>query len=217
MDNSLRQLQERHNLIDESLRHALKRTIAQLIYWRPELLKDMFDLEDLALFSFPFIKLFRRNELILFETLATLIDNNYFFDNKLKEESQMFELVSTLLKRECLKLESHLNALKVKTSDYCLPLIISVFSEVFLRDDWLIISDNIMTYGPKIYIYLVVSYCHLSQQSLLRMQTIDEICNYFRAQNSMPVNKVIQLANELSKKYVSLIPFTIRCLTKNAY
>jgi hypothetical protein len=119
----------------------------------------------------------------------------------------MFELVSTLLKRECLKL-------KVKTSHYCLPLIISVFSELFLRNDWLMISDHIMTYGLKIYIYLVVSYCDLS---LLRMQTIDEICNYFRAQNSMPVNKVIQLANKLSKKYFSLIPFTIKCLPKNVY
>ncbi len=214
LDNALRQLQERHNLIDDSLRHALKRTISQLIYWRPKLLKNI---EDLALFSFPFIKLFRRNQLILFETLATLIDNNYFFDNELKEYSEMFELVSTLLKRECFKLESHFNSLKVKTSHYCLPLIISVFSEVFLRNDWLIISDHIMTYGPKIYIYLVVSYCHLSQQSLLRMQKIDEICNYFRAQNSMPVNKVIQFAHQLSQKYVSLIPFTIKCLPKNVY
>jgi hypothetical protein len=65
----------------------------------------------------------------------------------------------------------------------------------------------------------IVSYCdlsqlsQLSQQSLLRMQTIDEICNYFRAQNSMPVNKVIQLANKLSQKYFSLIPFTIKCFS----
>ena len=205
-------------LMDNSLADGLHSVVNQLVFWRPELLIDC-SVEDLSLFCFPFVKLFKSiaKPIVLFEVLATLLKNNFFLDKKLKE-TEMFSLIESILKVESKELLKHLNSLRVDIkTDICFPLLKTIFSEVFFKNDWLMICDHLFTYGPQLYHYLILSFILLSKQLLFRQKSREDIQSLFRCQKSMAANNCLQSANKLSQKYLQLSAFDFIPLTKNVY
>ncbi|XP_054163639.1 uncharacterized protein LOC128961427 [Oppia nitens] len=188
--------------VDPSVGRCLVELLAQLIQWRPELLSET-SVSDLSLFCFPFVKILNSKPVVLFETMASLVINNFLVDKRVRETT-LWTLSSKLLRRESPALDRHLRQLDVSADDMFVPLLTSLFSEVFLRTDWFQICDLLLTFGTQLFVYFLVAFSLHSEPKLLKLKTRQQIKTHFRTQQSISAKEVISSVFILSQRYLPL-------------
>ena len=183
--------------LEPKLKTRLTDLLKQLFLWRPQLAEE--DIQDLSLFAFPFVKLLK-NPLIVFETISSLITNNFFFDKKLKK-TKLFSHISRIISLESQEITRHLEREGLSVEALCQPIVKSLFSEAV--DDWPSICDHLFAFGSQMILYFCVSLILTSNHVILKSKEKEKMKQLFRNQLNS-VKSVVECAHHLSRKYIGL-------------
>lgn len=147
LHEDIRTLPNRLPIRFSNVSHRLVRVISALTYWHPPLA----ECDWLPSLVFPFLKMFERDSLTLFEVLATIICNwcvewLHFTPNP---------PITVISRIEHMAKQRGYHA----PQEVVWPALRSFFSEVSTTEACLMLIDNILSAKPNYLDYLILSYC----------------------------------------------------------
>jgi hypothetical protein len=181
----------------------LERTLSALAHWSP----IFAECDYLPLLIFPFIKLFQNNQVICFEIIATLISKSVFligiyshiftivfFFHLIKDNwcqcwfeffpnppMNILNMIENLLSYHDRILLEHFMRYRINCQIYGWSLLETIFSEVFSKDQWQILFDNIFSNHPGYMLHLVVAYSICNRTALIQVKELDDAkVDYFK-------------------------------------
>ncbi|CAF0809776.1 unnamed protein product [Didymodactylos carnosus] len=170
-------LQEQYPLKSRKLLRIMQRVLSALAHW-----SSIFGETDyLPLLAFPFVKLFENNQLICFEVIATVLFNwcQQWFMYFPNPPVNILGIIENLLTNHDHALLAHFTRHKVTSEVYAWPLLETLFSEVFTRDEWLCLFDHIFT--------------------LLRVIDLDDFKYFFHHRNPISLQSILTESYRLSE------------------
>ena len=174
------------------LQRALEKCVNALSHWTPLFA----EISYLPEFVFPFVKLYQNNPLLAFEICATLLLNwaYLWFEFFPNPPINVLALTENLLAHHDTTLLKHLLSYKISSQEYAWPLLKTVFSEVFERENWLRVWDNIFSHPPGFIIYMVVAFLNSVRSAVMKCTTVEALCMLLTQKNTIPVVKIIKEA-----------------------
>ncbi|XP_068723216.1 TBC1 domain family member 31-like [Montipora capricornis] len=193
--NAFAMLHEEYPIKSRKLLRVLQRTLSALAHW-----SAIFgEVDYLALLSFPFIKLFQNNQLICFEMIATILTNwcHHWFEFFPNPPVNILGMVENVLVHHDKRLIQHFVQCDVTTQVYAWPLLQTLLSEVFTKDEWLRAWDNIFSNHPSFLLFVVVAYVIVSRKVLLQCTRKEDFQYFFHNRNAVDVGAVVREAYRL--------------------
>ena len=174
------------------LLRALEKCVYALSHWTP-----LFgEIDYLPEFVFPFVKLYQNNPLLAFEISATLLFNwaYQWFEFFPNPPINILALTENILAHHDSTLLKHLLTCKLTSQQYAWPLLRTVFSEVFDRESWLRIWDNIFSQPPGFIIYIAISFLNSNRSAIMKCNSIEALDMFLGQKNSVPAMRIIKEA-----------------------
>ncbi|CAH2218648.1 TBC1 domain family member 31 [Pararge aegeria] len=163
----------------------LKRLLSCLAHWCP-----LFGvMKFLPSFVFPFVKVLQKDPLLLFESVATVLINNcqLWFEYAPFPPISILAMIENILAEHDQPLLDHFCGNGVTSQTYALKILETAFSEVLTCSEWLIIWDHILSNEPAFLLMAVVSYNIIQKNALKRLNSHEQLENFFHMQN--PIDK----------------------------
>lgn len=190
-----------HQLLLSQLPHwsrhicSLSRTLSALAHWAA----IFGEVDYLALLSFPFVKLFQNNQLICFEMIATILTNwcQHWFEFFPNPPVNILGMAENVLVHHDKRLMQHFVSCNVTSQLYAWPLLQTLLSEVFTKDEWLRAWDNIFSNHPSFLLFIVVAYVIVSRKVLLQCTRKEDFEYFFHNRNAVDVGTVMREAYRL--------------------
>ncbi|XP_023936242.2 TBC1 domain family member 31 [Bicyclus anynana] len=163
----------------------LKRLLSCLAHWCPLFAVMKF----LPSFVFPFVKVLQKDPLLLFECVATVLINNcqLWFEYAPFPPISILAMIENILAEHDQHLLDHFCGHGVTSQTYALKILETAFSEVLTCSEWLILWDHILSNEPAFILMAVVSYNIVHRNALQRLDSHEQLENFFHMQN--PIDK----------------------------
>lgn len=192
-----RDIHMRYPLKSRKLLRALEKCLTALSNWTP-LFSEVTYLPELI---FPFIKLYQNNTLLAFEVSASVLYNwcsNWFhyFPNP---PINILSYVENLLAHHDSKLLEYLLNFGITSQVYAWPLMRTSLSEVFDKEEWLQIWDNLFSQPPGFYLYFITAFLICTRATLLRCSSKDGLDVFLRQKNTISANKILKAAYKMKQ------------------
>ncbi|TPX40312.1 hypothetical protein SeMB42_g04226 [Synchytrium endobioticum] len=194
---SVKDFRKRFPLKSYRLAKTMERILSSLCYWSP-----LFEaMEYLPSLVFPFAYLMVNDTFMCFEVLMTLLLNWCqkwweYYPNPPVELLSMFE--ELMMHHDC-ELLAHFVKYKVTSQVYVWTFVQSLFSELFVREEWLRVMDHLITNGPAYIWYLAAAYLIHFKPALLRLDKLDDFKFFFQRPNPVALSSVLSLAYRLRR------------------
>jgi len=107
-------------------------------------------------------------------------------------------MVENLLAHHDKDLLRHLIQCEVTTQVYAWPLMQTIFSEVFSRNEWMRLFDHIFTAHPGFFYHLVAAYSICCRSALLRTSHLADFKYFYHHRNALDVKVVISEAYRMA-------------------
>lgn len=197
---SFAQLREQYPLKDERMFRRLHRILSALANWCPA----FGEISYLPAVVYPFIKIFRENDLAAFEASMSVMLHwckDYLFNLPHPPASILTTLRQEVERREP-QLHSHFVMHNVGVDIYGWSLLQTVFTEVVNEDEWMCLWDHLFTYSdtPQLLVVAVLAYLAYFRGALLAATDRYSIEQFFHQQNAIDIQKFIQLLLNTSKR-----------------
>lgn len=192
------QFDEKYPLMDVAISRKLKRIVSALAHWSPVLAHCDF----IANFIFPFLKVFENNDLMCFESVATILLNHgqLWFEFAPLAPINYLGIMENILANFEPGLMQFYKANFVNANVYGWSLVQSAFTEVLDDLQWLQLWDNVVSQPPEFLLFCVVAYNVLLKSSIMRLESITAVENFFEEQTNLNVLRIITKAEELMKQ-----------------
>ncbi|KAI1289295.1 TBC1 domain family member 31 [Halotydeus destructor] len=179
---------------DLKLKFALQKTLRQLVIWDSQLLSHI--PRWLTLLAFPFVKLMPRNGMFRFELIAHLLSAGLC-----KWHSERLDKMRNILSKESPLLLDFYQVNRIPEALYFKSLIESLFSDVILKDDWLILMDSILSRGVNFADMAVLAFNLTCKEAIMERASSVEIEDFFHCQSNLPIMTLLRKTNDLCGKY----------------
>ncbi|XP_014281327.1 TBC1 domain family member 31 [Halyomorpha halys] len=184
--------------LQTELRYPVLRLASNLAHWCP-----MFgSIKYLPLMILRFTKLFRPSPIVAFEVVATILVNycqNWFNEFPLVPKN-VTNFIECILKKIDLELWNYFNESGIQLSSYVWSVMETLFAEVLVEKDWLILWDNVVTSRTDFLTLAVVSFFLINKNIFLSCKTLKEF--EFFIHN--PVNVSIMLMIEKTRHLMTI-------------
>ncbi|XP_049876016.1 TBC1 domain family member 31 [Pectinophora gossypiella] len=160
---------------------SLKRLLSCLAHWCP-----LFGvMKFLPGFVFPFVKVLQKDPLLLFESVATVLLNfcQLWFEYAPFPPISILAMIENILGEHDQQLLDHFCEIGVTSQTYALKILETAFSEVLTCSEWLILWDHILSNEPAFILMAVVSYSVVQKNAIKRLQSHEQLENFFHMQN----------------------------------
>lgn len=189
-------------IANRTLKRAFTRMMSMLRYWCPL----MQEIDYMPYLVFPFVKLLHTNMLMCFELIITFIGSwcqNWFIFCPFPPYNILC-VVENIISHHNRTLLTHFAQHGVTTSIYAWPLLYTGFSDVFNKENWLKLWDNIFSNPPEFILYVVAAYSLVSHQVLRRCRLSSEFKQFYQ-KHGVSVSAVIEEAYSLQRSTPSEI------------
>lgn len=159
----------------------LKRLLSCLTHWCP-----LFGvMKFLPGFVFPFVKVLQKDPLLLFESVATVLLNHcqLWFEYAPFPPISILAMIENILGEHDQQLLDHFCDVGITSQTYALKILETAFSEILTCSEWLILWDHILSNEPAFILMAVVSYSIVQKNAIKRLQTHEQLENFFHMQN----------------------------------
>ncbi|KAI9922766.1 hypothetical protein PsorP6_000850 [Peronosclerospora sorghi] len=177
---------------DRLFRH-FHRILSAMVFWCPA----FGELDYLPAIVYPFVKIFRENDLVAFEASLSVMlhwcgDFLVSFPHPPVFAMEAFEKE---LSRRDAQLLNHLTQFQVTSEVYAWSLLKTIFTEVLSEDEWLCLWDHLLTYSdtPQLLFVAVLAYLSYFRVALLAACDRFSIEHFFHQENAIHMKKFIQL------------------------
>ncbi|XP_013421633.1 TBC1 domain family member 31, partial [Lingula anatina] len=190
-------IHEKFPIKSRKLLRVLQRTLSALSHW-----SAIFgEMDYLPLLTFPFVKLFQNNQLVLFEIIATVLVNwcQHWFEFFPNPPINVLGMVENVLAFQDKELLQHFVKYGVTSQIYAWPVLETLFSEVLTKDEWLRLFDNVLSNHPAFLLMCVVAYCTACRGPLLQCIEFDDFKYFFHHRNAMDIGDVIKEAYRIQE------------------
>ncbi|XP_067934777.1 TBC1 domain family member 31-like isoform X2 [Watersipora subatra] len=179
------------------LLRVFQRLLSALAYWTPAAVECTF----LPSLAFPFAKLLQNNQLIAFEVVASVLLNccQRWFDYTPNPPLNILSLIENLLSYHDRELFQHFIRYRVTTQTYAWTLLLTGFSEVFSRSEWMKLWDHILINEPSWLLLAVVAYSLVNRRTLLDCYDTEAFKQFYRHHNATGVSHVIKETYNISR------------------
>ncbi|TPX37151.1 hypothetical protein SmJEL517_g01058 [Synchytrium microbalum] len=194
---AVKDFRKRFPLKSDRLAKTMERILSGLAYWSP-----LFEsLDYLAPLVFPFAYLMVNDTFMCFEAVMTILINWCqkwweYYPNPPVELLSMFEELFMYHDRELL---AHFVKHKVTSQIFLWTFTQNLFSELFVREEWLRVMDHILTNGPAFLWYFALAYLIHFKPALLRLEKLDDFKFFFQRANPVALTTVMNLAYRLRR------------------
>ena len=202
-------LNDIYPLDDDTQRKNLQKVCSMLSFYSP-LIGNIYFLPELV---FPFVKCFPNEEHFLFELLIAFFHSigNFWFEfypgpplYHIKLSEKIIEHEEPLICEQIEKIYRESDIEEMKLTELIWRLMRSLFSESFIKEQWLQLVDFLFTYNhkPEMILYVASSYIIGLKNEILRADSSDDIKNIlFDTSNYTILTTIFKRARELQKKY----------------
>lgn len=177
------------------LRYPVLRLASNLAHWCP-----MFgSIKHLPLMILRFAKLFRPSPIVAFEVVATILVNycqNWFNEFPLIPKN-VTNFIECTIKKIDLDLWDHFNNSGIKLSTYVWPIMETLFAEVLIEKDWLILWDNVVTSRADFLTLAVVSFFLVNKNIFISCKSLKEFEFFIHNPVNVNIMLMIQKARHL--------------------
>lgn len=176
----------------------MQRTLSALAHWAPVLGET----DYIPSFVFPVVKFFEHDPFVAFEICATLIYcwGQQWFEFFPNPPINVLNMVENLLGHHDPELHRHLIGYGITAQTYAWPLLRTLFSEVFDRDQWLSAMDNLVASHPGYMLHLAVAYSVINRSALLACSTPKDFEYFYHHSSPITILKLTKLAHKYLEK-----------------
>lgn len=186
-------LHEQYPLSNSRLFRRLHRVLSAIAYWCPA----FGEVSYLPEVVYPFVKLFRENDLAAFEaSLSVLLHWCGDFLRALPYAPvAILSALDHALERRDPQLYSHFAQLQVSAEVYGWSLLKTLFTEVLSEAEWLALWDHLFTASdtPELLYVAVLAYLSYFRTALLAATDRSAIDQFFHQQNALQVQAFLQV------------------------
>ncbi|CAI2375487.1 unnamed protein product [Moneuplotes crassus] len=159
------------------------------------------------LIVFPFVKVMDHSEVIVCETVMTVINHwcRNWFDFHPNPPIHLLNIVKKTVKRESLEVHHHFKKHGYKVVHYAWPMVKTLFSEVFNDEDWSEMMNYLFTYPSKTNLLYFLSAAIIleNMEGLLSCRDHKELINYDYSLKSYDVLDLMSITVALFDRYNS--------------
>lgn len=182
--------------------NKLARILSALAHWCP-IFGEVEYLPDLV---FPFVKVIKSDDLVLFEVLMCFLMQHcqLWFERYPNDPVHLLKTsVDVIIKKESINLYKHFNKVGFGVAQYAWPMLKNGFSVVLPKEDWLRLYDHIFTHHnkPELLYYFTAAYILHFRGTLSRIQSIEQMFEFTENQNPVDMKAVLKHMFKLYKKY----------------
>ena len=181
-------LHEKYPLEERELYEKYIKILSWLGYWCDFLT----EVDFFPVLVFPFVKLIEHSDLIICETIMSLILNwwKHWFEYYPKEPIHILQIINEIVQHEDYSLNQHFRSKGFSAKDYAWPIVRQLFSEIMWEEDWCILMDILFSYPEKqnLIYYFAAAMVIEHKKELLQIRDIEELkfYNYPFIQNNIP-------------------------------
>jgi len=193
--SSVANLDKTYPLKSQRLFRALERTISCVAHWN-----SLFgELDYIPIMVFPFVKLFQHSPIHCFEVISTVLFNwsRDWFSFYPNPPIPILVSIENVISHFDPRLVRHLTANEITVQDYAWPLLHTLFSEVFPKNDWMILFDHVFFNQPGFLLYVVAAYILTARGPLMSMSVRSDFQFFFHHRNPIQARAVIQETKRL--------------------
>ncbi|XP_055859413.1 TBC1 domain family member 31 [Episyrphus balteatus] len=153
-------------------------------------------------FIFPFMKIFSNSLTVCFEVIATILTNQcqLWFEFHPLEPLNYLGMCENILNHFDSQLGKFYSKIQVTVKEYAWSIISNGFSEILDDEQWLCLWDNILSSPPYFMIFCAVAYNIVQRETILRLESKDDVVEFFHEQNAIDLKKFIKKAYHLMEK-----------------
>ena len=121
---------------------------------------------------FPFVKTFQHSPIHCFEVCSSVLFNwcRDWFSFYPNPPIPILASIENVINHADPRLIRHLTAHDITAQDYAWPLMQTMFSEVFPKDDWQLLFDHIFFNHPGFFLYCVAAYVVIGMKGFIRLE-----------------------------------------------
>ncbi|XP_042896738.2 TBC1 domain family member 31 isoform X1 [Parasteatoda tepidariorum] len=189
-----------YSFMNPGVQKTFLRLMSMLACWLP-VIQEMDYIQCLV---FPFIKVLHKNAVLCFEILITLISNwcqNWFLFCPFPPFN-ILSAVENIISFHDPQLLIHFWKNDISSEVYAWSLLKTSFSEVFNKNEWFKLWDNLFTNPPCFYLYAVAAFSITIRSALFQCKRLEEFKNCYRKHGisaAMLLKKAYELQNKSPK------------------
>ncbi|GMF57491.1 unnamed protein product [Phytophthora fragariaefolia] len=193
-------LKDQYPLQDSRIFRRLHRILSAIVYWCPA----FGEVSYLPAVVYPFVKIFRENDLAAFESSVSVILHwcaDFLISLPYPPVFAMSAIEKELARRDA-QLYDHFTRYQVASEAYAWSLLKTIFTEVLSEDEWMCLWDHLFTYSdtPQLLFVAVLAYLSYFRNALLASCDRFSIEQFFHQQNAIDIQKFLQLMMNLREK-----------------
>ncbi|RLN88163.1 hypothetical protein BBJ28_00019056, partial [Nothophytophthora sp. Chile5] len=193
-------LKTQYPLQNDRIFRRLHRVLSAITYWCPA----FGEVSYLPAVVYPFIKIFRENDLAAFEASISVMLHwcGSFLVSLPYPPVFVLSALEKELERRDAQLYDHFLQYGVTPEAFAWSLLKTIFTEVLSEDEWLCLWDHLLTYPdtPELLFVAVLAYLAYFRTALLAASDRFSIEQFFHQQNAINVQKFVQLLMNLREK-----------------
>ncbi|KAG6578002.1 tbc1 domain family member 31 isoform x4 [Phytophthora cinnamomi] len=160
---------------------------------------------------YPFVKIFRENDLAAFEASVSVMLHwcgDFLISLPYPPVFAMSAIEKELARRDA-QLYDHFTRYQVTSEEFAWSLLKTIFTEVLSEDEWMCLWDHLFSYSdtPQLLFVAVLAYLSYFRTALLASCDRFSIEQFFHQQNAIDIQKFVQLMMNLREK-LDLTEFT---------
>jgi len=194
---AFRKLKQYHPIRSQKLFARTQRLLSALVYWCPLLA----EVEYLPAFVYPFAKVLDKDDLVLFEILASIFTHwlQHFFTQFPQPPVKWLQIIEDCITKADPELAKHFKSTDFHPVQYAWPLLQSIFSDVLTRSQWVIMMDWLVTYSKQPQLLFALAAAYILQLSNMLISTKDHIqlAACVKRMGPVDVKRMIRKAREL--------------------
>eukprot|EP01022_Parablepharisma_sp_SALTPOND_P028760 TRINITY_DN71659_c0_g1_i1.p1 TRINITY_DN71659_c0_g1~~TRINITY_DN71659_c0_g1_i1.p1 ORF type:complete len:993 (+),score=89.16 TRINITY_DN71659_c0_g1_i1:86-2980(+) len=190
-------LRKRYPIESQRLFCRTQRLLSALAYWNPLLA----EVEYLPGLVYPFAKVLEHDDLVLFETVVSLI--MHWFQNCFSAFPQppvhLLQMVEDCINKEDPELGRHMRTAGFHPVQYAWPLLRTMFSEVLPKPQWVMVIDHLFTFSqqPQLVFAVVAAYLIQLKNSFLTIKDSAHLAACVRTMSPVDIKRLLKKAKEL--------------------
>lgn len=174
-----------------------QRLLSALAHWCPILA----EVDYLPALVYPFAKVIEHNDLILFETVMSVLVHwhNGVLSTFPQPPVQLLQTVEECVMREDAELGMHMRSTGFHPVQYVWPLLQSMFSEVMPKSQWVIVMDHVFTLSEKPQLVLAVAAAYFLQlrDTYMLVKDSAQLAACVRTMTPVDLSKLLKTAAAL--------------------
>ncbi|KAJ3185626.1 TBC1 domain member 31 [Geranomyces variabilis] len=176
---------------------SMERVLSALAFWAP-----VFEGKDLLpSLVFPFVKLYESDMFAGFEIIATVLVNwcQKWWEYDPNPPIECLAILEDLLEFHDRELLMHFAARRITSQTYAWTMMLSLFSGIFHKNDWLALWDHFFSNQPWFMYLFVIAYLKAHRVALLDLAQPEDFQFFFtRPSPTIPLPTILKSAHTLS-------------------